>query len=126
MDQRPLTADGLPTGYAFNPAWEVTPRAVKAMLDAGDTFTLLDVRTPTEVDAAAIDAARVIPMQELSERLAELEPLKHTKVVVSCHLGGRSLRVTQMLRAQGFTDVTSMAGGIDLWSRDIDPSVPRY
>lgn len=122
----PLDDRGLPVGYALREGWEVSPREVEAMRERGVDFVLLDCRLPREHAAASIDGSVLLPMQELPARLADLEPHKEAKVVVHCHHGMRSLRVTQFLREQGFRDVTSMAGGIDLWSVAVDPKVPRY
>jgi rhodanese-related sulfurtransferase len=121
-----LNAHGLPEHYNFRPDWEVTPRQVKAMLDSGADFLLLDCRLPREADVASIEGAALLPMQELVARISELDEHRDVKIVVHCHHGGRSLQVTAFLRQQGFKDVTSMAGGIDLWSIDIDPGVARY
>ena len=65
-------------------------------------------------------------MSELGERVEELEPHRGDMIVVYCHHGVRSLRVTQALRGAGFVKVQSMAGGIDQWSLQVDASVPRY
>ncbi len=126
MAQRPLDHQGLPGGYPLQPDWEVTPRTVQAMREAGEDFVLLDVREPREIAAAAIDGAVVVPMGEIKSRLSELEAHADHKIVVMCHHGARSMQVTAFLRQHEFDDVSSMAGGIDLWSRDIDPAVPRY
>ncbi|MBB6429093.1 rhodanese-like domain-containing protein [Algisphaera agarilytica] len=126
MAERPLDSQGLPDGYTLQPDWEVTPRAVKTLREAGEDFVLLDVREPREIAAAAVDGAVVVPMGEIPSRLSELEPRAQEKIVVMCHHGVRSMRVAAFLRQQGFQDVKSMAGGIDLWSRDIDAGVPRY
>ena len=75
---------------------------------------------------ANIAGSTFIPMGELQARLAELEPHKQDHIVVHCHHGGRSLRVTHFLRQQGFTQVQNMSGGIDAWSVQVDASVPRY
>ncbi len=109
-----------------NPAWEVTPRQVKAMLDKGEPVVLLDCRTPKERAVGSIAGSIFLPMQELSQRLNELRPYADSKVVVYCHHGRRSLNVTAGLRQAGFSDVASMAGGIDLWSVQVDPKVSRY
>lgn len=101
-------------------------RSVKQMLDSGEKFTLLDVREPHEVATARIAGSTHIPMKQIPERLAELEPQKAGRIIVHCHHGGRSLRVTQYLRQQGFEQAQNMAGGIDAWSLEIDPAVPRY
>ena len=65
-------------------------------------------------------------MQELPDRVGELDAWKDRRIVVHCHHGMRSLRVTQWLREKGFVAVTSMRGGIDAWGADVDPAVPRY
>jgi rhodanese-related sulfurtransferase len=105
---------------------EIDVQSVQQMRQHGDQFTLLDVRNPDEYATAHIAGSTLIPMGELQSRLAELEPLKDQPIVVHCHHGGRSLRVTMFLRQQGFTNVQNMTGGIDAWSQQVDPSVPRY
>lgn len=105
---------------------EIDVATVKGMLDAGEDFLLLDCRGEDEHQMASIDGAMLIPMQELVERMGELEPYRERPIVVHCHLGGRSLRVTEHLRQNGFAHVQNMTGGIEAWSDQIDPSVPRY
>jgi adenylyltransferase/sulfurtransferase len=87
---------------------------------------LLDCRTPEEHATAKIAGAVLLPMQELSERVGELEAWQTKPIIVHCHHGGRSLRVTHWLRERGFPNVSSMQGGIDAWSTDVDRTVPRY
>src|SRR5438093_148366 len=103
---------------------DIDVRSVKQMLDSVEKFVLLDCREPDEVAAAQIAGSMHIPMREIPARLAELAPHKAARVVVHCHHGGRSLRVTQFLRQQGFDQVQNMAGGIDAWSLEVDPKVP--
>lgn len=105
---------------------EIDCRSVKAKLDAGEEFLLLDCREPDEHAIASISAARLIPMSELLNRSGELEPYKELPVVVHCHRGGRSLKVTHWLRQNGFHKAQSLAGGIDRWAEEIDPGVARY
>ena len=105
---------------------EISPADVKARLERGDKFLLLDCREPSEHEVAAIAAARLLPMSELVDRVEELADWKQDSIVVHCHKGMRSLRVTNWLREQGFENVQSMAGGIEAWSLEIDPEVPRY
>jgi rhodanese-related sulfurtransferase len=105
---------------------EIDVRTVKQMLDRGDKFVLLDCREPAEVATARIAGSIHMSMREIPARLAELEPHKSGPIIAHCHHGGRSLRVTQFLRQQGFPQVQNLAGGIDAWSLEIDPSVPRY
>ena len=105
--------------------FEITPEAVKVLSASGAQFTLLDVREPWEVQTARIAGSVLIPMGEVPARAhQELDPEEH--IVVVCHHGMRSLNVTQWLRQQGFEKVQSMRGGIDQWSRTIDPKVPLY
>jgi adenylyltransferase/sulfurtransferase len=104
--------------------WEMTPQELHALHQKGENPVLLDVRSHDEVEAAAIAGAVHIPLDELGERVGELDPA--LKTVVFCHHGVRSLAATGFLRQQGFADVSSLAGGIDRWSVLIDPSVPRY
>ncbi len=124
-----LNERGLPPGRPFNPDFETTPRAVRDRLDTGENdLVLIDCRQPDEHEFCAINAPGeiLLPMHLTAARLAELEPYKNRKIIVYCHTGRRSLWVTRFLRDAGFRDVKSMAGGIDLWSIDIDPGVPRY
>ena len=86
---------------------------------------LLDVREPWEYATANLPGAVLMPMGDVPSRAhQELDP--DQPIVVLCHHGARSLSVTMWLREQGFEHVQSLAGGIDRWSRVIDPGVPRY
>ncbi|MFM9958488.1 MAG: rhodanese-like domain-containing protein [Phycisphaerales bacterium] len=106
---------------------EITPRDAAALLDgARGRALLLDCRTPEEHATARIEGAVLIPMQELEQRLGEIEGRQDDPLVVHCHHGVRSLRVTAFLRQCGFEHAVSMSGGIDQWSLDVDPRVPRY
>lgn len=115
------------TGDPHLSEWELSPAAVKRMLDAEQPVLLLDCRTAEEWATAHVPGATPIPMQDIPGRVVELEELAEGKdVVVMCHHGQRSLQVTAWLRQQGFDGARSMAGGIDRWSLEIDPGVPRY
>ena len=105
---------------------EIDCQAVKARLDSGEQFLFLDCREPDEYATAKILGTKLIPMSELAQRISELEPYRDSSIIVHCHHGGRSMRVTNWLRQQGFAQTTNMAGGIDQWSQQIDTSVPRY
>ena len=121
---------GLPPGYRFKPDWEITPRdTAERLRSSGTRVLLLDCRRREEWDTARIDGAVLIPMDQLERRADELEDdegERSREIVVYCHHGVRSLRVAATLRALGFPNVKSMAGGIDAWSVGIDPGVPRY
>jgi rhodanese-related sulfurtransferase len=104
--------------------WEVTPEELRGLRDRGAPLVLLDVRRSDEVATAAIEGAVHIALDELEERVGELDPAEET--VVYCHHGVRSLAAAAFLRQEGFCNVKSLAGGIDRWSLLVDPSVPRY
>ena len=105
---------------------ETDVQTVKRLLDANDQFVLIDCREPDEHALVQIPGARLLPMSEIQNRVTELQADKHKHMVVHCHHGGRSLRVANWLREQGFANVQSMAGGIDQWAVEIDPALPRY
>ncbi|MFN5755426.1 MAG: rhodanese-like domain-containing protein [Planctomycetia bacterium] len=112
-----------------SPTIELTPADAGKQLeniDASMRPLLLDCRTVEEHAIAKIDGSVLIPMQEIAERLAELDPWRDKPIIVHCHHGVRSLRVTHFLREKGFSQAQSMKGGIDAWSVEVDPSVPRY
>jgi adenylyltransferase/sulfurtransferase len=104
-----------------------TPLEVDVTTAAGQLRAgalLLDVREPHEVAICAIAGSRLIPMQQIPGQMDTLP--RDQLILVHCHHGGRSLRVTHFLRAQGFTQVSNVAGGIDAWAELIDPSLVRY
>jgi rhodanese-related sulfurtransferase len=103
---------------------EISVADLKAKRDAGDSFVLLDVREPDEIQTAALPGATAIPMMEIPLRFAELE--KDADIVVMCHHGARSARVTQFLNDQGYDRAVNLDGGINAWSEHIDASIPRY
>ena len=105
---------------------EVSVQDVNRWRESAQELTLLDCREPDEYSTARIDGAKLLPMSELAARIGELSKLQNSRIVVHCHHGGRSLRVVRWLREQGFGQAQSMAGGIDQWSLEIDPNVPRY
>ena len=104
--------------------WEVSAAELKQKLDGDSDLVLLDVREPEERATATIDPSLHIPMGDIPARVQELDPDQH--IVVYCHHGVRSLNVTAWLRQQGFEHVQSLRGGIDRWSREVDPKVPLY
>ena len=94
------------------------------MIDSGDSFVLLDVREPVEIAAASIEPHLHIPMAVVPVRIGELDRDQHH--VVLCHHGNRSYQVCTYLERNGFHKVSNVVGGIDAWSRQIDPAVPLY
>ncbi len=104
--------------------FEITVRDLKSRMDRGDKLELLDVRRPDELAVAKLPYTKWIEMRELAARMAELD--KNAEIIVYCHSGVRSARATQMLRQAGYAHARNLAGGIDQWSLDVDPSVERY
>jgi adenylyltransferase/sulfurtransferase len=103
---------------------EITPLELAARLQRGDALELIDVREVAEWQVARIDAARLVPLATLPSAYATLDPERD--VVVHCKSGGRSARAVRQLRAAGFRRVWNLAGGIQRWSTEIDPNIPRY
>jgi adenylyltransferase/sulfurtransferase len=116
---------GAAEAVAADPAaWEVSVEELAARLAAGESVTLVDVREPWEWQTARLAGARLLPLAELVERAAELP--RGGPLVLHCHHGVRSLRAVALLAQRGFANARSLRGGIDAWSRQIDPGVPRY
>jgi len=103
---------------------EITPREVKQRLERGEKLLLVDVRESHEHAVCRIEGAVLIPMGSIPANLQTLDT--DEDVICFCHHGMRSLDVANWLRAQGVKSAKSMAGGIDRWSLEIDPTVPRY
>lgn len=103
---------------------EITVDELAALRERAEPHVLLDVREPDELAAASVPEVLAIPMAEIPARTAELP--RDVPLVVMCHHGGRSARVTRFLEAQGFTNAANLDGGIEAWSLRIDPTVPRY
>jgi rhodanese-related sulfurtransferase len=97
---------------------------VSARLQRGDELLLLDVREPSELRLAALDGVTHIPMNAIPQRAAELP--KDKEIVVLCHHGVRSMQVALYLERLGFDKLYNLRGGIDAWSRDVDPTIPIY
>ena len=104
---------------------EIRAEDLKQRLDAGENLFLLDVREPHEVPIANLGAP-LIPVGELASRLHELTFPKHTEVVIHCKSGARSQRAALILKENGYSNVTNLAGGITAWADRIDTSLPKY
>jgi rhodanese-related sulfurtransferase len=105
---------------------EIRPRELQTMLGAGEPVYLLDVRQPGEHQFVALPSSVLIPLPELPARVAEVQPAAGALIVVYCHHGVRSLHGASILAHFGHARVASLAGGIDAWSLEVDPSLPRY
>lgn len=102
----------------------ISVRELKQKMDAREPLTLVDVREPWEYDVAQISGSLLLPLGELEERLTELP--RDGIVVMQCHSGMRSEEGARLLQKAGFANVYNLEGGIEAWSRDVDPTVPRY
>lgn len=103
---------------------EVTAAELKKRLDAGERLLLVDVREPWEWDVCRIEGAKLIPMRTIPASLQALDV--EDPVICYCHHGMRSLDVAVWLQKQGVESARSLVGGIERWSVEIDPKVPRY
>ena len=103
---------------------EISVAELQRRRQAGDKLLLVDVREPWEYQMCRIEGARLIPMPTIPANLQALDV--DEDVICYCHHGQRSLDVAAWLRAQGVESARSLAGGIDRWSLEIDPTVPRY
>lgn len=125
-----LDERGLPVGTQLHPTLEITPRETKALLDARakgeEDFVLIDCRLPNELLITKIDGAEHIPLQQIQLHAEKLKGWRDKKTIVYCRSGGRSLQFAQILKQNGFEDVKSMAGGVLLWNKDINPGGPQY
>lgn len=114
-----------PERQPSTPYDDVSPRALSARLhDGAAPVTLLDVREPEEWALVHLPHARLVPLETLPDVVDSLDPAG--ELVVYCHHGARSAAAVAWLRARGFTHVHNLAGGIDRWSLEVDPSLPRY
>lgn len=105
---------------------QISPRELAISLENGHQIRLVDVRQPWENQLARLPESLHIPLNELPTRVREIVRLPGVTVVVYCHHGVRSLSAANYLEKLGFANVKSLAGGIDAWSCEIDPAVPRY
>jgi rhodanese-related sulfurtransferase len=105
-------------------SYTITVRDLKTRMDKGDPIYLLDVREPHEYSLAKIEGSALIPLGQLPHSLNQLDP--NAEIVAYCHKGMRSADAVGFLLQQGFSNVKNLIGGIEAWSIEIDPSVPRY
>ena len=117
-----IGADSAETANGTIP--EISVQELKQRLSSDQPPLLLDVREPHEFEIARIEGAQLVPLRELPERLEEL--LTSRAIVIHCHTGVRSAHAVHLLQEAGFKKVANLAGGIEAWSDQIDPSVPKY
>ena len=106
---------------------ETAPLELRRRQESGERIELIDVREPAEFQLTRIEGASLIPMNDVPAYLQEIEArAEQATLVFLCHHGIRSLNVVGWLRKQGVASCQSLSGGIDRWSLEVDPSVPRY
>ncbi len=103
---------------------EISVKELKSKMDKKEKFVLVDVREPNEYEICKIPGSKLIPLGKLPERVSELDSAD--EIIVQCHFGGRSAKGVDLLQKIGFKKVKNLAGGIDAWSQEIDPTVPKY
>lgn len=103
---------------------QLTARDVHQRLKDGGELVILDVREPGEISTASLPGTLNIPMREILARVEELP--KDKEMVVMCHHGMRSMQVAGYLAQHGFDKIYNLSGGIDAWSKEVDPAVPLY
>ncbi|MDQ5825929.1 MAG: molybdopterin-synthase adenylyltransferase MoeB [Chloroflexota bacterium] len=104
--------------------FDISPRDLKARLDAGQKLVLLDVREPHEWSIAHLEGAKLIPVNQVTAHVHELSTAD--EMVVYCKGGTRSARAVNELRQLGFRKLWNLRGGINAWAEEVDPSLPRY
>jgi rhodanese-related sulfurtransferase len=105
---------------------EISPQSVAALLAEKCPFTFIDCREEDEWHVCRIEGATLIPLSRFAEVARSRFTDEAERVVIHCHHGMRSAQAAMFLRQHGIDNVWSMAGGIDAWSQEIDPEVPRY
>ncbi len=104
---------------------EITAAELKAKMDAGEDFQLIDVRQPDEFAFAKIEGAKLIPLGDILRRMDELDPAR--EAVIHCKMGGRSARAIEALQHSGYKGrLKNLVGGITAWSNIVDSKVPKY
>ena len=104
---------------------EITATELKERIDRGDDLQIIDVREPNEYDIARIPGAKLIPLAQVVARASEIDPDRET--VVHCKGGVRSAKAIEALTQSGFSGrLVNLKGGINAWSNEVDPSVPKY
>ncbi|HJR76676.1 MAG TPA: rhodanese-like domain-containing protein [Nitrospiraceae bacterium] len=105
-------------------SFTITPKELKTRIDQGDRLVLVDVREQWEHALAKLEGSVLIPLATLPQSLDKLD--RQAEIIAYCHHGMRSADATGFLLQQGFSNVKNLIGGIDAWSAQVDPSVPRY
>ncbi len=107
-------------------AIEISAQETRALLDAGVPLRLIDCREADEYAFCRIEGAELVPLSTFAGEITARVPDRDALVILYCHAGVRSARAADYMTAMGYTNVRSMRGGIEAWSLEVDPSVPRY
>ena len=102
----------------------ISPKEFAVRLKSGDKLRFIDVREPQEFAVARVEEAELLPLSRFNEWIDTLKP--EEEIVVMCHHGIRSANVCMFLVRNGFEKIFNLDGGIDLWSKEVDQSIPRY
>lgn len=105
---------------------QLSPGDLAKLLSGENPPLLLDVREVEEHQFAALAGSMLIPLRQIPDRVGEIAQWKDKDLVVYCHHGVRSLHAMGWLRQNGFTKLRNLTGGIDRWSCEVDPALPRY
>ena len=130
IDYEAFCAVELPTPSGQSPedfnaaAVEISAADLKSIIESGQSMTLLDVREPHEWEINRIDPARLTPLSKFEQFISELN--REDEIYLYCYKGKRSLTALKQLQEHGFKNLHSLAGGIDKWAEEVDPSMPRY
>lgn len=108
------------------PISEISVVEAHERLKADKPPRLIDVREPNEWQVARIDGAQLLPLSQWPAIAEQLSTDREAEILIYCQHGSRSAHAVAILQQRGFTNVTNMAGGIDSWSENVDPAVPRY
>ena len=104
---------------------EITATELKERLDRGDNVQVIDVREQNEYEIARLPDSKLIPLGQVVGRMSEIDPNRET--IVHCKGGGRSAKAIEALKRAGFTgNLINLKGGINAWSNEVDPTVPKY
>lgn len=120
----PVVSDGNPPQAGWDGVRELHPAVLASRLTSGAAITVIDVREPWEWETARLAIARHIPLGEFARAAASLE--RGDEIVIYCHHGVRSRAAANHLAEQGFTRLWNLSGGIDRYSLEVDPAIPRY
>jgi rhodanese-related sulfurtransferase len=105
---------------------QLPPAQLEAFLQEQPDAILLDVREPWEHELAALEGSTLLPLGSLPQLAEDELEEKGRPIVVYCHHGIRSMNACAYLASLGYTKLHNLSGGIDRYTLEVDPGVPRY